>query len=72
MWYHYNLFTLSIFLYAKSNSRISNGYKLVYRRSLEKNNGGQTKPYSQILKINADRLVYCQYYVKLFDCLSFF
>jgi len=26
---------------------------------------------AKYLKINADRLVHCQYYAKLFDCLSF-
>jgi len=72
----YNLFILSILLYSKSNSRISNGYKLVYRRCLEMEGQKRTMAArrshaAKYLKINVDRLVHCQYYAKLFDCLSF-
>lgn len=74
--YWYNLFTLLIFLHAKSDSRISNGYKLVYHRNLQMEGQKRTlmarrSHAAKYLKINADRLIYNQYYVKLLDCLSF-
>lgn len=57
----YSLYRSSL---VKSNSEISNGSKLVYRRrdrGTKRNNSGQMKSHvAKYLKIYAARLVYCQ------------